>query len=190
MQSQLAHILQEAVSEGRTGVLSGKVKPLEDSPSDVLFSFLFHSGILQLCQCATLEKEQALFTVTNAVQIVRLSWMNLSQDNTNSSDQVQLHAILLSLLQVERSAEVEALQAITPLHDVAAEMEAEQINLISTQAMTVFSDFFGNQAKDMLKTAYKKSGTPIVKHRLIQACVDQLSPMMGEPMARSYFEKF
>lgn len=67
---------------------------------------------------------------------------------------------------------------------------AQDLGTLQPLALEIFERFFGDEAPDRLAHVVSSLGPEASSTEVAQACAKTLEPLLGESMARSYFQKF
>lgn len=185
MKSQFHALLREAIEARRTGALSGTAIG-DDHPAGSAhrqakgFSWLLRQGELVASQFADLSALPAALDLLNAQTILKVRWFPMSAGSVGDSEPLLPAQQILLLIDGPSTA-----GKATPTPAVAL-----NFNELQLLAHEVFTEFFGDDAQDLLNRINASLGPDASATSLAKACAKALEPLLGESMARSYFQKF
>jgi len=185
MKSQFHALLREAIAARRTGALSGTA--IADDPQSGLaqrqgkgFSWLMRRGELVASEFDGLGALPAALRLLKAQQVIKVRWFSMGVDSVGDSEPL-LPVQQILLLIDGTSALAKANPTVTNTADT---------NALQRLALGVFTEFFGEDAQDVLSRITASLGPDASASSLAKACAKALEPLLGESMARSYFQKF
>ena len=187
MKTQFQTLLLDAVVSKRTGVLSGTAftdEPLEASaaPASKGFSLLLRNGEIVGGEFAARTSTAAVLLLLDVPTIVKVRWFPMRDGAVAES------APLLSAQQLRFLIDKPLLA--TPTETASEAARSALFDAVERHAVDVFQRFFGDNAEYRVGRIVSSLGPTATAEDLAKACIKTVEPLLGEGMARSYFQQF
>jgi len=187
MKSQFQALLREAIVARRTGALSGSAVAGEHDvglgqAQGKGFSWLLRRGELVSSEFAGSSALPAALLLLNAQTILKVRWFSMSEGAVGESAPLLPVRQILLLIDGPSNSE-RANEASTP-------PSAQDMASLQPLALEIFERFFGDEAPERVSRVVSSLGPEATSARLAQAYAKALEPLIGQSMARSYFQKF
>jgi len=187
MKSQFHALLREAIDRRLTGASSGsasagahaaRLGPAQGKG----FSWLLRRGELVSSEFAGSSALPAALLLLSAQTILKVRWFSMAEGSVGESE--PLLPVRQILLLIDGPSKPVRANSVSP------SAKAQDIATLQPLALEIFERFFGDEAPDRLARIVSSLGPEASSTELAQACAKTLEPLLGESMARSYFQKF
>ena len=187
MKSQFQALLHDAITAKRTGSLTGTasthVPQLESAePTNKGFSLLFRSGELMGSEFAGRSGVAAVLQLFDAPTITKVRWFPM-REGAIADSVPMMPAQQLEFL-------MDGSSAVVPTETDSNATKSSSLGAVKHHAVEVFQRFFGDNAEDRVDHIFSGLGPTVTAAEFAQACIKTVAPLLGETMARSYFQQF
>jgi hypothetical protein len=187
MKTQFQTLLLDAVVSKRTGVLSGAActeETLDGSaePGNKGFSLLLCKGEVVGGEFAARTSTAAVLMLLDAPTIVKVRWFPMREGAVAES------APLMSTQQLQYL--IAGPPPTTPVDTASAAARSALFEVVERHATEVFQRFFGDNAEYRVARIVSGLGPTATAQDLAKACIKTVEPLLGEGMARTYFQQF
>lgn len=187
MKSQFQALLLDAVIAKRSGALtgtasSGTADGRSTDQSNMSFSLIIRNGEIVGGDFAERNGMAAVLQLLDAPIIDKVRWFQMRDSSIAASEPLLPSRQLQFLIYGSAPA--------APTGAAADFAKPAQLDLVKHQAVEVFQRLFGDSAEDRFNRIVAGLGHSATAADVAQACIAAIAPLLGEAMARSYFQQF